>query len=151
MNFANLEIKLSGKFLKIESGQPHDIRVLSEEPAEKMQHFDEKTNKSMICGGPNCTYCISGLPISQRFRVNVYDHNAQKVLLWEFGTMIAKQIKSVAITLAEEHKILLDVDLKIEASGSNKSKKYMVTPRLTSKEIPKGLKLHSLEDPDLPF
>lgn len=145
----DLEIKSSGKFLKIESGQPHDIRILSEEPAEKMMHGFAKEAK--LCGGEHCTWCAKGEEVKQRFRVNVYDHTAQKVLLWEFGAMIAKQIKSVAITLKEEGKPLLDVDLKIEASGSEKNKKYMVTPRITSKEIPKGLRLYTLDDPDLPF
>src|SRR5882724_5918876 len=102
------------------------------------------------CDGPGCGECAAGHDAKQRFLVNIYDHNTQKVLIWEFGSMIAKQLKSLAITLKEEGKSLLDVDLKVEASGSSQNKKYMVTPRMTAKPVPIGLMLHLISN-ELPF
>lgn len=150
MSFADLQIKSTGKFLKIESGEPHDIRLYSESPVEKLIHGFGKD--ASACTAPMCGKCSEGSDVKQRFLVNVYDHNTQKVMVWEFGSMIAKQLKSLANTLEEEEKSLLDVDLKIDATGSNQNKKYMVTPRMSSKPIPKGLVMHKLDvDADVPF
>src|SRR5882724_7949749 len=120
MSFADLKIKSGGKYLKVDSGEPHDVRLYSEEPMERIIHgfAKEATN----CDGPGCGECAAGHDAKQRFLVNIYDHNTQKVLIWEFGSMIAKQLKSLAITLKEEGKSLLDVDLKVEASGSSQNK-----------------------------
>lgn len=148
MSFSDLKIKSGGKFLKIEAGEPHDIRLYSDEPIERIIHGFGK--EASLCSGPGCMDCSSGDEVKQRFLVNVYDHNTQKVQIWEFGTMIAKQLKSLAITLKEEGKTLIDVDLKVEASGSDKNKKYMVTPRMTAKPVPTGLMLHLISH-ELPF
>lgn len=147
--FTDLEIKSNSKYFKVKAGEPHDARVLSETPSTFMVHQGPQT--TIPCNGGICTYCAKGAEVKQRFKANVYDHNSQKVLLWEFGTMVAKQLRSLAKTLAEEGKTLLDVDVKVEVSGSGLDTKYMVTPRMTSKEIPKGLKLHPLSDEGIPF
>lgn len=149
MSFSDLKIKSTGKFLKIEAGEPHDIRLYSDEPVEKLIHGFGKD--AMPCTAPTCGSCSEGKEVKQRFLVNVYDHNTQKVMVWEFGAMIAKQLKALSNTLEEEDKTLLDVDLKVDATGSNQNKKYMVTPRMTSKSVPTGLMLHKLDTSDLPF
>ncbi len=149
MSFSDLKIKSTGKYLRIESGEPHDIRLFSETPVEKLMHgFGKDADQ---CTGLGCAHCAEGKEVKQRFLVNVYDHNVQKVMVWEFGAMIAKQLKSLANTLEEEEKTLLDVDLKVDATGSNQSKKYMVTPRMSSKTVPTGLVLYKLDASDLPF
>lgn len=148
MSFSNLKIKSNGKFLKIEPGDPHDVRLYSEEPIERIIHGFAK--EATVCDGPKCALCAGGQDAKQRFLVNVYDHNTQKVMIWEFGPMVGKQLKAISITLGEEGKSLLDVDLKVEASGSEKNKKYIVTPRMTAKLVPAGLMLHLISS-DLPF
>ncbi len=149
MSFADLKIKSGGKFLKIESGEPHDIRLYSEDPVEKIIHGFGK--EAVPCAGKMCPKCLEGSEAKQRFLVNIYDHGAQKVLVWEFGGMIASQLKALAIALKEEGRSLMDVDLKVDATGSSQNKKYTVTPRMTSKLVPTGLVLYKLDASDLAF
>ncbi len=149
MSFADLKIKSGGKFLKIESGEPRDVRLYSEEPFEKLIHGFGK--EAVPCKGKVCGECAEGSEVKQRFLVNVYDHNSQKVSIWEFGPMIATQLKALAIALKEEGRTLMDVDLKIDATGSQQGKKYTVTPRMTAKMVPAGLVLYKLDNNDLAF
>lgn len=150
MNIDDLKIKSAGKFIKIESGEPQDLRVLTENIVERMIHGFGK--EAVTCGGPGCFKCAGGVDIKQRFFVNVYNHNVQRVMLWEFGPGIAKSLKSIAKTLKEENRTILDVDIKVEADGSGMNKKYKVIPRMTAKEIPAGLILHKIEvDEGIPF
>lgn len=146
MSFEDLEIINNSKYLRISPGEPHEVRVLSDSPSQRIIHGFGK--EAAECGGDHCMKCTAGDEKKQRFYVNAYDHNSQKVMIWEFGSMIAKQLKKVSITLKEESRVLLDVDLKIEADGVKPNIKYTVTPRGVSKAIPTGLVLHKL---DLPF
>lgn len=149
MSFADLKIKTSGKFLKVEAGEPHEIRLYSEDPVEKVVHGFGKEAKP--CEGKGCSLCAQGVKPKQRFLVNVYDHGEQKVLVWEFGAMIAGQLKTLAISLKEEERSIMDVDLKVDAEGSSMNKVYKVTPRMTSKPVPTGLVLYTLETNEIPF
>lgn len=149
MSFADLKIKSGGKYLKVEAGEPRDIRLYSEDPAEKLIHGFGK--EAQACTGKMCVRCSEGSEAKQRFMVNVYDHNSQRVAIWEFGGMIAGQLKGIAIALKEEGRSLMDVDLKVDATGSSQNKKYIVTPRMTAKPVPTGLVLYKLDNSDLPF
>lgn len=144
MSYGGLDIKSTGKFLKIESGTPHDLRILDETPTEKVVHGFGK--EASNCAGEDCHRCEEGSEPSQRFITNVYDHGTRKVMLWEFGASIAKQLRSIDNTMREEGKTVLDVDLKVEATGEMKNKKYMITPRMTPKLVPAGLALHKIDD-----
>lgn len=148
MGYADQKIKQTSKYLKIESGEPHDLRLLNAEPAETFEHFSP--GGSIDCKGDMCAACQDGDDAQQKFSTNVYDFKDQKVYLWKYGAMIAKALKSIAITLDEEGKSIMEVDLKVEATGSNKSKKYTVTPRMTAKPVPADLQLYKL-DGDVPF
>lgn len=147
MSYSDPKIR-PGKYLKIEAGEPHDLRLLSAEPAETFEHFSP--GGSIECKGDMCAACQDGDEAQQKFSTNVYDHTTQRVYIWKYGAMIAKMLKAIAITLDEENASIMNVDLKVEATGSNKSKKYSVTPRMTAKPIPQGLQLHKLEG-DVPF
>ena len=147
--YADPNIKSTSKYLKIESGQPRDVRLLNAEPGEIFEHFSP--SGSIECKGEEaCTACQDGDEPQQKFTTNVYDHGDKKVRLWKYGATIARALKSIAITLSEEGKSIMDVDLKVEATGSNKQKKYTVTPRMTAKPIPPGLTLYKL-DGEIPF
>lgn len=148
MGFGNLEIKTNSKFFKIESGHPRDIRLLQDTPMERIIHGFGK--EALPCEGNDCSLCAEGQEAKQRFSVNVYDHGLKKVMVWDFGGGVAKEIKKIAISVGEEQRSILDIDLKVEAEGEQKSKKYKITPRMTSKPVPDGLKLLPLEG-DLPF
>lgn len=144
--YADPEIKQTSKFLKIESGEPRDLRLLDTDPFETMEHFS--LAGSFECKGDMCSACQDGDEPQQKFSANVYDFATQKVRIWKYGASIAKMLKAIAITLQEEDKSIMDVDLKVEATGSNKTKKYSVTPRMTAKPVPQGLILYKL---DIPF
>lgn len=148
MSFADLKIKSGGKFLKIEPGEPRDVRLYSEDPMEKHIHGFGK--EAVQCSGKICSRCAEGSEVKQRFLVNAYDHTSEKVVIWEFGAMIAMQLKALAIALKEEGRSIMDIDLKVDATGSNQNKKYTVTPRMTAKQVPTGLVLYKL-DADLMF
>lgn len=143
--YSDLEIKSTGKFMKIDPGQPRVIRLLDESPVERTIHGFGKD--AIKCIGDGCLKCATGKDEpKQRFKANVYDHGLKKVLLWEFGPAIAKQLKIIDKSLAEEGRVITQADLKVEASGSNLTKKYNVTIRLTSQTVPADLKMHSTED-----
>ncbi len=137
------EIKVNSKFLKIEAGDPHDIRLLDREPVEIYTH-QVPNSKPEPCEGGGCARCESGDEPRQRFLTNVYDFNTKKVKIFEYGSMIGKQLKEIYKTLLEEDRKITDVDLKISASGSQLSKKYQIVPRQTSKPVPAGLTLNDL-------
>lgn len=134
MGYGEVEIKSNSKFLKIESGTPHDIRLLSESPEVKQLHgFGEN---AVDCEGEGCGECAGGSEVKQRFSAQVYDFLVKRVMTWEFGPSVAKQLKAIDQTLLEEGKKITSVDLKVEASGAMMNKKYMVTPRMTAKTLP---------------
>ena len=146
MSYGDLDIRNTGKYLKIENGQPHDVRLLDETPFEKTIHGFGK--EATICQGDDCTECAEGDEPKQRFMANVYDHGLKKALIWEFGSGVAKQLKAIDNALGEEERKIVDVDLKVDSSGEKMTKKYMITPRMTAKPIPPGLKT---TDFSLPF
>lgn len=147
--YADPDIKQTSKYVKIDSGEPRDLRLLDSDPFETMEHFS--LAGSIECKGDMCPACQDGDEPAQKFSTNVYDFLAQKVRIWKYGASIAKSLKAIAIALQEEGKSIMDVDLKVEAEGSNKSKKYKVTPRMTAKNIPTGLTLFKLDKSDIPF
>lgn len=157
MGYSDVKIKSGGMFLKIEPGQPKDIRLMDESPTEMAKHQITENGqfKTFDCPGvDDCAYCKSGEHSApkQRFVCNVWDHGDQKMKLFEYGSSIAKQIQDIAKSLEEENRDILSVDLKIEATGSGLSRKYGVTPRMTARPVPEGLKkLEITKKSDLPF
>lgn len=148
MSYADPDIKQTSKYLRIESGEPHDLRLLNEEPVETFEHFSPAG--SITCKGEEvCEACQSGDDAQQKFMTNVFDHGTQKVRLWKYGVGIAKMLKAIAVTLQEEDQSIMNVDLKVEATGANKQKKYTITPRMTSKPVAMGLRLYDLNS--IPF
>lgn len=147
MGFSDLKIQNNGKFLKIDQGVPHDVRILEPEPFVWMEHGFGKEGKE--CAGEHCQQCAGGHVPSQRFSVNVYDYGAKRVMLWQFGSGIAKKLKSISVTLEDDQKTLADVDIKVECEGSGLAKKYAITPRMSAKTVPMGLVL--LRHQELPF
>jgi len=56
-------------------------------------------------------------------------------MTWEFGAAIAKLLKAIDTSMAEEGRKITEIDLKVEATGEKMSKKYMVTPRMSAKAL----------------
>jgi hypothetical protein len=154
MGYDDTNIIVNTKFLKIESGEPHDIRLLDANPVESFKHNggpNGKLEKPVECMGEDtCALCQEGHEPNQRFTANVFDHLRKKVMLWEYGPAIAKQLKAIAVALKEEQKSIMDFDLKVSAEGSGLQKKTTITPRTSSRPVPEGLKLLST-DKEIPF
>lgn len=137
-------IKKTSKFLKIDAGEPHEVRLLNPEPVEIYVHnFAPPKNKER-CQGDTCQFCEAGNEPVQRYITNVYDYNSEKVKLWEYGAMIGKQLVEIYKTLLEEGRQITDTDLKVTATGAQMQKRYVITPRGTSKKVPSGLTLNDL-------
>lgn len=149
--YGKVVIKSNSKFLKIEAGQPQDVRILDDAPTEVFKH-QVKTGSPLDCvGASSCFRCMEGDQPMQKFITNVYSHSLGKVLLWEYSGGVAKSLKAIATTLEEEGKNILDVDLKVDAQGSGKDKRYSVTPRMTSKQVPPGARPYKIGISDIPF
>lgn len=148
--YSDVIIKSNSKFLKIDAGAPHDVRILDEAPTEAYKH---STNAGPVaCVGPDkCFKCQGGDAPMQKFITNVYDFLSSRVLLWEYGGGVAKQLKAIAQTLSEENRDILLVDLKIDVVGSGKDKRYTVTPRMNARAVPPDLMLHKIGGSDLSF
>lgn len=145
MSFAETKIR-PGKFLKIESGQPEDIRILNDTPVEKITHGFGDTEEE--CGGEHCIKCKNGDTATQRFLTNVWSFTNKRVMIWQYGVGVQRKLVSIEKECEAAEKTLKDVDLKIEASGNKMGKKYEVTLKIGTREIPQGLELYTL---DLPF
>jgi hypothetical protein len=135
MSYGDLKINSNSKFLKIEAGKPHTIRLLTDSPRVEMIHGFGVTKRA-CSGGALCPQCSDGESAKQRFFTDIWDWELSKRMEWEFGPSIAKQIQKIETALAEEGRTIVETDLKVEAEGSGMDKKYTVTPRLTSKMLP---------------
>jgi len=149
MSYSDLKINSNSKFLKIEAGSPHDIRILNAIPEIAYKHARPGA-APITCNGASCMMCAGGDSPIQKFLTNVYDHNTEKILIWEFGGGVAKQLKAIDATLKEDKSEITQIDLRVDCSGSGKDKRYNVTPRINSKPVPLGLKMHKLTE-DIPF
>lgn len=156
MAFGDYNIKTAGgMFLKIESGKPQVIRLLQDNPSMKIIHGFGKTEEN--CEGEGCTMCLEkdekGVPNNKarkRFKLNIYNHETERVMIWDFGTGVMKLIQDVEEVLKSQGINILDTDIIVNARGDKMDKKYSVQPMMKSKTIPTGLALFSIEEP-MPF
>lgn len=152
MSFADVELKLSGMFLKLEVGKPATLRLLQDSPVSRTIHGFGKA--AVECVGNACAGCASDdqdfKKSKQRFKINIYSHDQQKVMIFEFGAAVIRQLKTTEKNLVAQGLKITDIDLIIDASGEKTQRKYQVTPMIKSREVPQGLVLHNLES-DLLF
>lgn len=145
MSFGDQQVR-PGKYIKIESGKPQEIRILNDSPIEFISHGFGDTETE--CQGTHCASCQEGSEPSQRFLTNVFSHDYQRVMIWKYPPSVHRNLVAIEKECSEAGKKLSDVDLKVDTTGSNKTKKYTVTMKIGQKAIPSGLALHRL---DLPF
>lgn len=143
-NWDSIEIKSTGKFLKVESDKPQTIRLIGDGSSRIVHGFGKDETS---CSGNGCALCAEGSEAKQRFKANVYSFTQGKVFLWDFGGGIAKQLREIAKNLKTDGKTMDDVDLKISVSGSGLQKKYSIMPWPKQKELPAGLALYDIEIP----
>lgn len=140
--YNDMNIEGGGKFLKIEGGSYVDIHILDRNPKSIKIHGGGKDR--VTCVGVACASCEAGETAKQRWLTNVFDRKEKKVKIFEFGTSIARQIKSIAEMLAETQETVHDIDFRIKAEGSGLNKTYTVIQKAAADGIPDGLKLYTL-------
>ena len=123
MSYGDIEIKDTGKYLKVRGDIITHIHIVSRNSKTEMIHFgEERTN----CAGLSCHTCKAGDPPKQRFLINVFDRKANRLKVYEFGANIARSIKDIAKILEEDNRTVHDVDFKIKAQGSGIETRYTV-------------------------
>lgn len=148
MDWGNLEIKRSNKFMTVDEQNPQQVRLIGD-AVERFEHGFGK--EASVCQGEGCLKCKQGDEAKQKFKMNVYNWTVGKVQIWNFSAGVAKQLKGIAKSIASEDKGMDDVDLKISAAGTNKDKRYTIIPWPSTKTLPTGLALYDLEDSGIPF
>lgn len=149
MSYGDVKIASNSRFLKIEAGTPHDIRLLDADPLEVYEHPIADAKPVPCSRSESCALCAGGEVSNQKFLINVYDHDLGRVLLWKYGKTVATKLKAIFNSLREEGGDIMNVDLKVEATGSHLQKKYDVTLRVNTKSVPTVLKKHDRQE--LPF
>lgn len=147
MGYGDLDVHMGGgKYLKIESGKPVDIHILttSENIKKRSVHYDGKAY--VDCNGNACAACSDGLKKEQRWMVQAFDRKEQTVKQFEFGPNIAIGIREVAKVLEMDGQTIHEVDLRI-SRVSEKPVRYQVVQRKMAGPIPDEI----LEDTDVPF
>jgi len=146
MGWSDIKIENSGKFLKIEGGSYADIHILDEHPKKELIHGFGETKVN--CSGEGCHLCDDPetpeeMQLKERWKTNVLDRKDGRVKIFEFGPMIAGQIREISNMLKESQETVHDFDFRISAS-TGKQKKYTVMQKKMISGIPEGLKLHKL-------
>lgn len=74
----------------------------------------------------DCPFCKAGLPVKPVMIVSMYDHDSQKVLIWERGKMFMNKMQ----TLFNRYPKLSDLVVEIERHGKPGDKKttYEIFP-----------------------
>jgi len=105
------------RFLRISGGEIVQINIVSKEPKRTVNHWINR--KKVSCVGKDCENCADGDQPRPSWRVNVTDRKTGTTKEFEFGTQIAKQIKTIAEILKESEQTIHDVDLRIKRIGSS--------------------------------
>ncbi len=145
MGYGDLPIeKSAGKFLKIESGQTVDIHVLtpSEEVAMRKVHGQGK--ETVDCAGEKCAECQDKKKSRMQYTINVWNRKENKVQIFQFGPMIAEQMRDIAKMLEQDGETIHNYDLRILKTGSGMNTEYKVMQRPNAGPIPEDIELYDL-------
>jgi len=125
MSFSKMDTKgtKSGKFLKLEKDETVKLQIVSDSPTMVLYHGFGETKEN--CAGPKCALCHEGSIPIKKWIVEVEVDGKEKQ--WEFGVMVAKQIKNIAETLESVGKTINEFDLIVKREGSTKENtKYFI-------------------------
>lgn len=135
MSYADMEISGGGgKYLRIESGKPVDIHIVtkSEDIKTKDVHYDGSKYHDCM---PGCEFCAEGNKSSKKYTIQVLDRKDGAVKLLEFSTNIAIGIKEIAKVLELDGQTIHDIDLRI-SRVSEKPVRYQVVQRKMAGPLP---------------
>src|SRR4051812_6524082 len=139
MSYADLKVD-SGKFLKIEAGRSVDIHILTESKDVVVRYNHGFGKEQLSCSGDACNMCADGEKRSQRFAINVLDRADSKVKIFEFGPMVAGQIREIAEMLKEDNQTVHDIDLRIKKIVEGEKTSYITMQRPSAGKIPADTK-----------
>lgn len=136
MSFTDMDIEGgNSEFLKLTSGTVVNIHILSPSPTKSVIHWENKKKVNCL-GGSACELCLNGDRPKQRWTCDVWDRKDKTVKKFEFGSMIASQLKAIAEMMAESQKTIHDTDIRIKTTGSNLETEYSVLHVPATDEIP---------------
>lgn len=124
MSFSDMDIDGGSDYVKLTAGSVVTIHILSQSPDKAVIHWADR--KKSMCSGAGCEMCAKGDKAKQRWTCDVWDRKDLKVKKFEFGSMIASQLKSIAEMLAETQQDIHQVDIRIKTSGSGLETDYSV-------------------------
>jgi hypothetical protein len=127
MGYKDMNIESNSKYIKAAPGKPITVHIVTKEPKENLIHWVNK--KREICRGKGCNWCQSLDPKEkqkQTWSTNVIDRADGKLKSFEFGPMIAEQIRNYASMLAEKGDTVHDYDYRIMATDDKGFTKYTV-------------------------
>ncbi len=144
MSYADLKVD-TGKYLKIEAGRAVDIHILTKSEDVVVRYNHGFGKEQLSCIGEDCNMCSEGEKRSQRFVVNVLDRADKKVKLFEFGPMIAGQIRDIAEMLKEAGQTVHNIDFRIKKTVEGEKTSYMTMQKPLGGQIPADVKLHKIQ------
>lgn len=124
MGFNDLDAERQSDFLKLTAGAPTTVKILTKDPKKESVHWVDK--KKSTCLVNACENCMAGNKPKPRWTIDVWDRKDQAVKKFEFGSMIASQLKSIAEMMAESQKTIHDTDIRIKTTGSGIDTEYSV-------------------------
>lgn len=137
MSYTDLEVEGGSDYLKLTSGSVVSFHILSQTPDKAVIHWQER--KKITCPRVSCDLCESGDRPKVRWTADVWDRKDKKVKKFEFGTMIATQLKAIAELLAESSQTIHDVDIRVKTTGAGLETEYSVLHIPISGEIPQDV------------
>ena len=132
--YTGLEVETGGDYIKLTAGNVVTLHLLSQKPEKAVIHWVNK--KKTVCSGKECELCANGDRPKSRWVVEVWDRKEQKVKKFEFGSMIASQLKAIAELQAEGQKTIHDTDIRIKTTGAALETEYAVLPVAMTGLIP---------------
>lgn len=138
MGYSDIKVNESSDYLKLVAGQAVTVHFLTEHPESEFVHWINREKK--ICSGAGCEYCSDDKP-KQRWSVSVIDRSDGKEKKFEFGPMIAGQLKEIDEMQRQSSggkKTIHDTDVRIKTTGSGLDTEYSVlpVPMSSSEDVP---------------
>lgn len=132
--YTEMEVEGGGDYIKLTAGNVVTLHILSPKPDKSIIHWVNK--KKSNCMGKECEFCANGDKPKTRWLIDVFERKEQKVKKFEFGNMVASQLKSIAEMMAENQQTIHDTDIRIKTTGAGLETEYSVLHVPMSGTIP---------------
>ncbi len=138
MSFTDLDVSSGGgDYIKLVAGTPITFHILSQNPEKSIVHWKDKKKKN--CTGPDCDMCAEGDKPKHRWIIDVWDNKESKMKKFEFGSMIATQLKAIAEMMDENKQTIHDTDIRVKTTGSGLETEYSVLHVPMTSSIPQDV------------